>query len=209
MEGEAARFLAAAFSGRRAAEKFILSGMRPWRSWIARVTPTHKAAGSNPVGRTRNPHKRIVYAGFSCLKVAIKILGLTTIAAVNPVFSDFETLLECFAGRFLILIEGVGVNVQRGGGLGVAQEACHRSYVRAVSDQKAGVAVAKGVDVQPFRQVVLFENQLEPPGEGAGGHGIAAAVLAEYEVILCQLTVFAGIRLEEHRLLIESLFSLL
>ena len=26
--------------------------MRPWRSWIARVTPTHKAAGSNPVGRT-------------------------------------------------------------------------------------------------------------------------------------------------------------
>ena len=25
---------------------------RPWRSWIARVTPTHKVAGSNPVGRT-------------------------------------------------------------------------------------------------------------------------------------------------------------
>ena len=28
------------------------SNMRSWRSWIARVTPTHKAAGSNPVGRT-------------------------------------------------------------------------------------------------------------------------------------------------------------
>ena len=27
-------------------------GMRPWRSWIARQTPTLKAAGSNPVGRT-------------------------------------------------------------------------------------------------------------------------------------------------------------
>ena len=26
--------------------------MRPWRSWIARQTPTLKAAGSNPVGRT-------------------------------------------------------------------------------------------------------------------------------------------------------------
>ena len=27
-------------------------GTRPWRSWIARQTPTLKAAGSNPVGRT-------------------------------------------------------------------------------------------------------------------------------------------------------------
>ena len=27
--------------------------MRPWRSWIARQTPTLKAAGSNPVGRTK------------------------------------------------------------------------------------------------------------------------------------------------------------
>ena len=27
--------------------------MRPWRSWIARHTPTLKAAGSNPVGRTK------------------------------------------------------------------------------------------------------------------------------------------------------------
>ena len=35
----------------------------------------------------------------------------------------------------------MGIDVQRGRGLGVAQEACHRSYVRAVSDQKAGVAV--------------------------------------------------------------------
>ena len=26
--------------------------MCPWRSWIARVTPTHKVAGSNPVGHT-------------------------------------------------------------------------------------------------------------------------------------------------------------
>ena len=31
--------------------------MRPWRSWIARVTPTHKAAGSNPVGRTSEVDK--------------------------------------------------------------------------------------------------------------------------------------------------------
>lgn len=64
---------------------------------------------------------------------------MTTTAAVNPVFSDFETLLECFAGRFLILIEGVGVNVQRGGGLGVAKQTGNGSYVRAVGNQEAGV----------------------------------------------------------------------
>lgn len=34
--------------------------MRPWRSWIARVTPTHKVAGSNPVGRTKMPWNRTV-----------------------------------------------------------------------------------------------------------------------------------------------------
>ena len=77
----------------------------------------------------------------------------------------------------------------------MAQEACHRSYVRAVGNQEAGVAVAKAMHIQLFRQAVLFEDQLEPPGEGTGRHGIAAIVLAEYEVILCQLTVFVGIRL--------------
>lgn len=33
--------------------------MRPWRSWIARQTPTLKAAGSNPVGRTKRRDTRI------------------------------------------------------------------------------------------------------------------------------------------------------
>ena len=43
------------FPDGREAHKFILLGTRPWRRWIARVTPTHKAAGSNPVGRTKAP----------------------------------------------------------------------------------------------------------------------------------------------------------
>ena len=33
-----------------------LNDTRPWRSWIARQTPTLKAAGSNPVGRTTKRH---------------------------------------------------------------------------------------------------------------------------------------------------------
>ena len=65
----------------------------------------------------------------------------------QPWFSDFEALLECFAGYFFVFVEGVGVDVQRSGGLGVAQEAGHRSYVCAVGDQKAGVAMSEAMHV--------------------------------------------------------------
>ena len=47
-------------------------GMRPWRSWIARQTPTLKAAGSNPVGRTKIPCKLNIYTGFYSQKVQKK-----------------------------------------------------------------------------------------------------------------------------------------
>ena len=47
----------------------------------------------------------------------------------------------------------------------MAQEACHRSYVRAVGNQEAGVAVAKAMHIQLFRQAVLFDDQLEPPSK--------------------------------------------
>ena len=58
-------------------------------------------------------------------------------------FSDFQPLLECFAGRFLVFIEGVGVDVQGGGWLGVTQQTGYRGYVCAIGNQKAGVAVSK------------------------------------------------------------------
>ena len=44
------------------------------------------------------------------------------VASMPLLFSDFQPLLECFAGRFLVLVEGVGVNVQCGGWLGVSQQ---------------------------------------------------------------------------------------
>ena len=37
-------------NGKRTKAKTI--NMCPWRSWIACVTPTHEAAGSNPAGHT-------------------------------------------------------------------------------------------------------------------------------------------------------------
>ena len=51
--------------------------------------------------------------------------------------------------------------------------------------------------IQLLRQAVLFEDQLEPPGEGTGGHGVAAVVLAEHEVIFRQFAVLVGIRLSD------------
>ena len=56
-------------------------------------------------------------------------------------FSDFQSLLERFACRFLVLVEGVGVDVQGGRWLGVAQQTGYRGYVCDVGDQKAGIAV--------------------------------------------------------------------
>ena len=42
------------------------------------------------------------------------------------------------------------------------------------------------VDVQVFWQSVLFQNQPEPPGEGGGRHGKAAAFAAEQKVLIPQ-----------------------
>ena len=55
--------------------------------------------------------------------------------------SDFQPLLERFACRFLVLVEGVAVDVQCGGWLGVTQQTGYRGYVCAVGNQTAGVAV--------------------------------------------------------------------
>ena len=52
----------------------------------------------------------------------------------------------------------MGIDVQRGGWLAVAQETCHRGHVRAVRDEQAGVGVPQGVDVQVLRQAVLFQE---------------------------------------------------
>jgi len=79
--------------------------------------------------------------------------------------SDIQPLLERLAGGFLILIKGVGINVQRRGGLGMTEEASHRRHVSAVGNQQTGVAVTEAVDVQLFGKAILLEYQLEAPSE--------------------------------------------
>lgn len=77
----------------------------------------------------------------------------------------------------------------------MAQKARHCSHVRAVCNEQAGVGVPQGVDVQILRQAVLFQDQLEPPGEGGGRHGKAAALTAEQEVSVLQLSAIIGLYL--------------
>ena len=101
--------------------------------------------------------------------------------------------LQLRAGGFLVLVEGVCVDVQRGGGLAVAEDARHRGYVRAARDHQAGGGVAQTVDIELLRQAVLFQDALEPPGEGSGRHRQACALTAEQKVIHIQLSFVVGL----------------
>lgn len=74
---------------------------------------------------------------------------------------NIQSLLEGFAGSLFVLVEGMRVNVQRGRGLGVTEETGHCSHVGTVRNQKACVAVTETVDVQLFRETILFEDELK------------------------------------------------
>ena len=109
-----------------------------WREWNSCPTIIKESLIGQPkksilTTYCRIPHKSAVYAGFSYLKVAIKIGG-DHYGSSHPRFSDFEALLERLAGYFFILVECVGVDVQGGGWLRVAQQAGYRGYVCAVGD---------------------------------------------------------------------------
>lgn len=106
--------------------------------------------------------------------------------------SNLQHLLQSRAGRLFVLIEGMGINVERGGGLAVAEDARHRGHIRAACDHQAGGGVPEGMDVQLLRQAVLLEDQLEAVGEGGGRHGKLRSLTAEQEVISGQLPLVIG-----------------
>ena len=101
--------------------------------------------------------------------------------------------LQFRAGGFFVLVEGVGVDVQRGGGLAVAEDARHRGHIRAARDHQTGGGVPEGMDVQLPRQVVLLEDQLEAVGEGGGRHGEPRPLAVEQEVVGGQLPLVIGL----------------
>ena len=96
------------------------------------------------------------------------------------------------AGDLFVLVESMGVDVQRGGGLTVAEDASHRCHIRAARDHQTGGGVAEGMDIQLLRQAVLLEDQLEAVGEGGGRHGELRSLTAEQEVIIGQFPLVIG-----------------
>lgn len=107
--------------------------------------------------------------------------------------SNLQHSLQSRAGGLFVLVEGVGVDVQRGGGLAVAEDARHRGNIRAARDHQTGGGVPEGMDVQLLRQAVFLEDQLEAVGEGGGRHRELRSLTAEQEVIGGQLPLVIGL----------------
>ena len=133
---------------------------------------------------------------FICRKLGELKPGLTTIAhfaiQLSYSMSYLQHFLQSRAGGLFVLIEGVGVDIQRGGGLAVAEDARYRGHIRAARDHQTGGGVPERMDVQLLRQAVLLEDQLEAVGEGGGRHGELRSLTAEQEVISGQLPLVIG-----------------
>ena len=106
--------------------------------------------------------------------------------------SYLQHFLQSRAGGLFVLVEGVGIDIQRGGGLAVAEDARYRCYIRTARDHQTGGGVPEGMDVQLLRQAVLLEDQLEAVGEGGGRHGELRSLTAEQEVIGGQFSLVIG-----------------
>ena len=76
---------------------------------------------------------------------------------------DLQTTLHDLAGRFLVLIEGVGVNIERGRRLTMSEKPRDRADVRAAGDEQACRRVAQAVNIQVRWQVIRLEDFFEAP----------------------------------------------
>ena len=90
----------------------------------------------------------------------IVTLDLTTTAhfaiQLSYPMSYLQHFLQSRAGGFFVLVKGVGVDIQRGGWLTVAEDARYRGHIRAARDHQTGGGVAQTVDIELPRQAVLF-----------------------------------------------------
>ena len=134
---------------------------------------------------------------FICGKLGELKPDLTTTAhfaiQLSYPMSNLQHSLQARAGGLFVLVEGVSVNVQRGGGLAVAEDARYRGNIRAARDHEAGGGVPEGMDVQLLRQAAFLEDQLEAVGEGGERHGEPRPLPAEQEVISGQLPLIVGL----------------
>ena len=72
--------------------------------------------------------------------------------------SNLQHFLQARAGGLFVFVEGVGVDVQRGGGLAVAEDARYRGHIRTARDHQTGGGVPEGVEVQLLWQAALLED---------------------------------------------------
>ena len=59
-----------------------------------------------------------------------------------------QRIMQLIAGGFLIFAECVGVDIQRGGELAVAEDTRCRCHIRTARDHQAGSGVAQAVDIE-------------------------------------------------------------
>ena len=78
---------------------------------------------------------------------------------------DFQAALHDLAGGFLVLIERVGVDIQRGRRLAVSEQSSNCADIRAAGDEQACRRVAQAVDIQVRREVICLEDFLKSPCE--------------------------------------------
>ena len=107
---------------------------------------------------------------------------------------DFQAALHDLAGGFLVLIERVGVDIQRGRWLTVSEKPRNRTDIRAAGDEQACRRVAQTVDVQVGRKIVCFQDFLESPCEGLWCHRQLHALSAEHIVIFGLLAPVVTLR---------------
>ena len=70
---------------------------------------------------------------FLCRKVIPRVLS-----GAGVFVSDPQHILQRLLGFPALFVEGVGVDVQRGAGLGVAQIGRHGAHIHALGDLQAG-----------------------------------------------------------------------
>ena len=89
---------------------------------------------------------------------------LTTIAhfaiQLSYPMSNLQDFLQSRVGGLFVLVEGVGINIQRGGGLAVAEDARYRGHIRAARDHQTGGGVPEGMDVQFLQQRFHFGGEV-------------------------------------------------
>ena len=124
--------------------------------------------------------------------------------------SDLQVALHNLAGGFLVLIEGVCIDIQRGRRLAVSEQSCDRADIRAAGDEQACRRVAQAVDVQICGQVIRLEDFLEAPCEGRRCHRQFHALSAEHIIVFRLLSpvITLGFRLAEGFVLAEQAFHL-